>query len=94
MRVERTPVPAGHPAVASQTVFPFGVDFQKALLRLLTEDQNLLVALSKYLKPSYFENEVLAWIFHTPAREGKAPFRRDANTAKPQTGRGRAINGD
>jgi hypothetical protein len=43
--------------------FPFGVDFQKSLLRLLTEDPGFANALIPYLHPSYFESEVLSWAY-------------------------------
>ena len=43
--------------------FPFDVDFQKALLRLMTEDQTFGVAAMEHLKPEFFETEILGWIF-------------------------------
>jgi hypothetical protein len=41
--------------------FPFGLDFQKMLLRLLCEDAVFAHQVAQYLKPTYFENEALAW---------------------------------
>lgn len=41
--------------------FPFGVDFQGSLLRLLLEDTGLAVAIGKYVQPQFFENEAMAW---------------------------------
>lgn len=43
--------------------FPFGVDFQKSLLLLITKDSNFASLVLKYLKAEYFENEVLAWSY-------------------------------
>jgi len=43
--------------------FPFDGEFQKSLLRLLMEDGGFASIISSYLKPEYFENEVLGWIF-------------------------------
>lgn len=45
------------------TAFPFGVEFQKALLRLLSEDPGFANAAMPHLQPGYFENEVLAWAY-------------------------------
>ena len=47
------------------TVFPFGVDFQRVLLRLLTEDVAFASEAMPHLMPAYFENEVLAWAYHS-----------------------------
>ena len=41
--------------------FQFGFDFQKMLLRLLAEDAAFAHQCAQYLKPTYFENEALAW---------------------------------
>jgi len=46
------------------TAFPFGVEFQKALLRLLSEDSAFASAAMPHLEPGYFENEVLAWAYN------------------------------
>ena len=46
-----------------EETFPFGVEFQKSLLRLLTEDANFAHAAIPYLKGSFFENEVLGWAY-------------------------------
>lgn len=43
--------------------FPFDVEFQKSLLRTLCEDDGFAHAIAKHLKPSFFENEVLAWAY-------------------------------
>lgn len=43
--------------------FPFGAEFQAALLRLLTEDPGFASAVIGYLEPGYFENEVLSWVY-------------------------------
>lgn len=53
--VTRTPVPA----VADK--FPFGVEFQQSLLRLMLDDSRFGSAAIKYIKPGYFEHEVLSW---------------------------------
>jgi len=58
MAVERTPV---QQPIAER--FPFDVEFQKSLLRLLCEDDSFAHALGRYLQPFYFENEVLAWAY-------------------------------
>ena len=47
---------------------PFGVEFQKALLRLLLEDDVFCVAVVDHLRPEYFQNEVLAWAFAAALR--------------------------
>jgi len=59
MAVVRTPF--RQPVVVEH--FPFGVEFQKSLLRLLCEDVGFANALLPYLQPGYFENEVLVWAF-------------------------------
>ena len=46
-----------------EDTFPFGIPFQKSLLRLLTEDADFGHAAIPYLKPSFFENEVLGWAY-------------------------------
>jgi len=43
--------------------FPFGVEFQKSLIKLLTRDVGFSSAAIKYLKDSFFENDVLSWAF-------------------------------
>lgn len=52
---ERTPIPQ------ESQHFPFDVSFEMSLLRLLCEDDGFAHALKRYLQPSYFSNEVLAW---------------------------------
>lgn len=56
------PKPIRQPVMAPQA-FPFGVEFQKSLLRLLTEDPAFGNAVIPYLEPRFFENEVLSWAF-------------------------------
>lgn len=51
------------PKPAALTSFPFGVEFQRALLRLLTEDTAFAHAAMPHLQPGYFENEVLSWAY-------------------------------
>lgn len=60
MVVERTPF--RQPVTLPQS-FPFGVEFQKSLIRLLTEDVGFGNAVMPYLEPSFFENEVLVWAY-------------------------------
>ena len=63
MPIERTPVTAtaGVPAVGDH--FPFGVDYQASLLKLLTQDGSFASAVMPHLHPGYFENEVCGWAF-------------------------------
>ncbi len=42
---------------------PFDTEYQKALLRLLCEDDGFAHVVIEYLEPHYFENEVLKWAF-------------------------------
>lgn len=58
--ISRHPVPK--PAIL--TAFPFGVEFQRSLLRLLTEDTAFAHTAIPHLLPGYFENEVLAWAYN------------------------------
>ncbi len=44
---------------------PFDLDFQKGLLKLLCEDAGFGAIVGKYLKPEYFEDPSLAWMWHT-----------------------------
>ena len=62
MSSSRAPVrhPVASPVVLPET-FPFGVEFQKALFRLITEDVSFATAAMPYLEPGFFENEVLVW---------------------------------
>jgi hypothetical protein len=41
--------------------FPFELEYQKALLRLLCEDPRFAQLTAPFLSPRYFENEVLSW---------------------------------
>jgi replicative DNA helicase len=43
--------------------FPFGVSFQKTLVRLLCEDPNFASAVLSYLASQFFENDALSWAF-------------------------------
>lgn len=54
MSVERQPV---------TTQFPFGVEFQRSLLRVICENAGFASTVVEYLEPVYFENEVLVWTF-------------------------------
>ncbi|UCG51430.1 MAG: AAA family ATPase [Candidatus Latescibacterota bacterium] len=44
--------------------FPFGIHFQKSLLKLLTKDVGFANLAIARLEPHFFENEVLAWGFN------------------------------
>lgn len=50
------------PAAVSQR-FPLDIEFQKSLLRLLSEDQSFGHAASKHLRPEHFEHEILGWAY-------------------------------
>jgi len=52
--------------------FPFGVDFQKSLLLLITQDPSFASLVIKHLKPEYFENEVLSWAYNFILEYNKA----------------------
>jgi len=56
MAAERTPVQAPEK-------FPFDLDFQSSLFRLLCEDPDFAHVLQPYLQPNYFEAEPLAWAY-------------------------------
>ena len=43
--------------------FPFGIEFQKSLLKLLTVDVGFASSSIGYLSDSFFENDVLSWAF-------------------------------
>ena len=43
--------------------FPFDASFQKALVRLLCEDDAFAHSLGQFLKPTHFESDVLSWAF-------------------------------
>jgi len=47
----------------SEIIFPFGVEFQKSLLRLLSLDTGFANAAMPYLEPAFFENEALGWAY-------------------------------
>lgn len=51
----------GETTVAEETKFPFGIEFQKSLFRMLIEDDSFSVTVAPYIKPFYFENQILAW---------------------------------
>jgi hypothetical protein len=59
--------PVAHPSApppGEDTTLPFGVDFQKSLIRLMAEDPNFGSLLVDRLQPEFFENEVLAWVLN------------------------------
>lgn len=64
----RAPVrqPVAVPAAPER--FPFDVEFQKSLVKLICLDGSFARAVMKYLQPHYFENEVLAWAYALIAR--------------------------
>ena len=41
--------------------FPFDIEYQKALFRLLLEDEGFGASIGSKVQPSYFENQPLAW---------------------------------
>lgn len=43
--------------------FPFDIEFQKTLVRMLTEDQSFGFAAVKHLKVEHFEHEILSWAY-------------------------------
>jgi replicative DNA helicase len=43
--------------------FPFSIEFQKKLLKLMLTDVEFFLRYHKWLKNSYFDNEILEWIF-------------------------------
>ena len=43
--------------------FPFGLEFQQALIHILCEDVTFAQASLSHLKPGYFEHEALSWAF-------------------------------
>ncbi len=53
---------ARQPVAAGQR-FPFDVEFQKALLRLMAEDDIFGVQAIIHLQATYFESEIMGWIF-------------------------------
>lgn len=57
--------PIRHPVQrpVALAAFPFGVEFQRSLIRLLGEDSGFANAAMPHLEPGYFENEVLAWCY-------------------------------
>lgn len=59
MPVARSPVPER----PESTHLPFGVDFQKALIKVLCEDAGFAACMAPYLKASYFEAPPLAWAY-------------------------------
>jgi replicative DNA helicase len=50
-------------SLPDQGRLPFGVDFQKSLLRLLIEDDSFAQAIAPHLQPQYFANEIVGWAF-------------------------------
>ncbi len=59
----RAPVTRQPVVAAGPEKFPFDVEFQKSLIKLICLDASFARAIQHYLKPEYFENEVLAWAF-------------------------------
>ena len=51
-----------HPSANGQR-FPFDVEFQKALLRLMTEDESFGINAAEHLKPEHFDHEILSWMY-------------------------------
>lgn len=64
----RAPVPKSASPVEQQQKLPFGSDFQKSLLRLLTEDPDYARMIADHLHPQYFESEVFAWVIGSMKR--------------------------
>jgi len=60
-RQTTSPGPVRQPSAATR--FPFDGEYQKALMRLLCEDEAFAYAVGKYLKPEHFENGVLVWAY-------------------------------
>jgi tetratricopeptide (TPR) repeat protein len=62
----RTPVQwpqqNGHPPPQAVVPFPFGVDFQAKLMRVLLSDDGTSEPLLLYLRPEYFESPPLQWM--------------------------------
>lgn len=56
--IQRNPVP-------ESDRFPFGLDFQLSLFRLLLRDSSLAHAVAQHLKPTYFEADPLGWAWQT-----------------------------
>jgi len=52
---------AGERAPTNQQVFPFDVEYQKSLLKILCEDSRFAHLVAEHLEPRFFENEVLSW---------------------------------
>jgi hypothetical protein len=48
-------------AKAKEDQFPFDIEFQKTLFRLLIEDDGFRTTMGRHIKPFYFENQVLSW---------------------------------
>lgn len=44
-----------------ETTFPFGIEFQMTLFRMLVEDDGFSVSVAPFVQPFYFENQILAW---------------------------------
>jgi hypothetical protein len=59
--MHRSAIPFGQNL--SIETFPFGIDYQKSLLLLLTQDYSFASVVMPHLKVNYFENEVLMWAY-------------------------------
>jgi len=58
------PVVKRQPVQSAEGVkFSFDVGFQKSLLRLLCEDYAFGIRAYKFLRPEFFEHEILGWVF-------------------------------
>ena len=45
--------------------FGFGQEFQRAALRLMCDDDSFCALASTHFRPTYFENQAMAWTFAT-----------------------------
>lgn len=50
--------------VYQEEKLPFGLDFQKSLMRLLIEDDAFAHAVAPHLQPQFFANEIIGWAYH------------------------------
>jgi hypothetical protein len=60
--MNRSPISFG--PNANIVTFPFGVDYQKSLLLVITQDYSFASVVIPHLKVEYFENEVLMWAYN------------------------------
>lgn len=52
------------PILDNPQTFPFGIDFQRSLLLLITKDKQFASVVIQHLKVDYFENDVLKWAYN------------------------------